>query len=146
MKDEMQVCSFELAKKLKELGVKQEGWFWYIKHIGENYHHYVTLGMPHFTFTDHNNLMHETPIWEIPTWEIFPAYTVAELLDLMPLVNGCPVQLIKGATIDKGIMYCARYDNLQLNYSSIETLPDKNPANALAKMLIMLMEEEHIKL
>ena len=36
MKLEEQVCSLELAKKLKELGVKQESYFWYYELYGDN--------------------------------------------------------------------------------------------------------------
>ncbi len=143
--DSKQVCSFELTKKLKELGVKQEGFFWYIKHEGKDFRPHVSIGMPHFTYEDKvNGLVYETPIWEISTWEFYPAFTVAELLELMPLVNGCPLQLLKGAKLGEGITYCARYDNLQMHYGTLETLTDENPANALAKMLVYLIEEGHI--
>ena len=59
MKLEDQVCSLENAKKLDELGVKAESYFIHTD--------------------DGVNPRHFTPNW----WEVTPAYTVAELLNML---------------------------------------------------------------
>ena len=68
---EQQVCSLELAKKLKKLGVKQESLFWYT-HAPKNrqdgeWIHVLTYGR--------NNMRDET----------IPAFTVAELGEMLPM-------------------------------------------------------------
>lgn len=66
MKLEDQVCSLEIAKKLKELGVRQDGLFWYDEHFPDPYKvelkaFYAALLNPHWAF------------------RVCSAYTVAEL-------------------------------------------------------------------
>jgi hypothetical protein len=63
------------------------------------------------------------------------------LLELLPILNGTPVELIKGADIIEGLIYCCRYFNYDENVSAV----DKNPANACAKMLIYLIENKLIE-
>lgn len=102
-----QVVSLELAKKLKELGVKQDClYFWQNCHECNE-----QVNEIEWEITD-------SP-WEHPRSEIYAAFTVAELFELMPLINGCPLQLIKGATLTKGILYCARYDSLNMHFSTL---------------------------
>lgn len=66
MKLEQQVCSLELAKKLKELGVKQESLFWWKPKIeGGHELRYRESGMSVF-------------------YEDYSAFTVAELGEMLP--------------------------------------------------------------
>jgi hypothetical protein len=66
---EQQVCSLDLAKELKELGVKQESLFWWVSHVNGNQliHDY-----------DKND-------WIKGVWDTrVSAYTVAELGEMLP--------------------------------------------------------------
>lgn len=131
MKIEDQVCSLELAKKLKDLGVKQESLFWW-----EEYPSIYNLRYyPHKIIFGEDNI------------KFYSAFTVAELLNIFPLINGCPLQLFKGINfVDTETTYCARYDLLPMTYQEFNELTESNPANALAKMLIYLITEEGLKI
>lgn len=126
---ESQVCTLELSKQLKELWVKQESYF-YWSNIDTSHPRLVM----HF----------DQPVRSGDFW--ISAFTVAELMDLLPLMNGCPLTLMKGFTLTDGMLYCARYDTLAVCYTHMESMPDKYAANALAKMLIFLLENKLMEL
>ena len=114
MKLEQQVCSLELAKKLKELGVKQESLWWWQK-------------------------QNHTDTWNIEDMQIcafdedwYSAFTVAELGEMLP----------KGIRTDKkvhGNEWCV-YDYGQA-ISDTTYHQAKTEANARAKMVIYLKEK-----
>lgn len=126
MRLEEQVVSLELAKRLKELGVKQESIFAWCK----------------------NELGHITLVY-LPQWipqikkhgEWWAAFTVAELGEMLP-----PLCEIKRT----------RENNWRLEYISTLTVKDGRPhfdrhsvradteADARAKMLIYLIEQKLI--
>lgn len=124
MKFEDQVCSLELAIKLKELGVKQESLFFYAERL-TGYH----------SETEWKLLIHDdTTVDEIKNYS---AFTPSELLELLPCyIHSCFLEIIKGINLmDYKPKYCARYYD-----ASIIGEPDENLANACAKMLIHLLE------
>lgn len=135
MKLEDQVCSLELAKTLQDLGVKQESYFhWYVSHRSD-YPFILESKEVNYTVDSQD------------TYSVYSAFTVAELLCMIPMVNGSPFQLLKGYRItDVNPTYCGRYDMLALDYSCIEIWPDENAANACAKVLIYLIQNNLIKL
>lgn len=117
-----QVASLYLCRKLKALGVKQESYFEY-------------LFRPDFQ-----------------KWEVSPifktqlgisAFTVAELLDIFPLEISQYLQLIKANHSELGLIYGLRTNEFFADYSP---LVDVNPANAIAQVLIYLIENRDIKL
>jgi len=114
------VCDFEYAKKLKELGVEQESLFYIDKDD-------VVSSM-------------ET-LFEIGDCELtynFSAFTSDELLKLLPL----HVQLENGFKYFN-IEY--DYDNEYVIYQNLnEDLSDSKLSNALAKILIWLIENKYI--
>ncbi len=139
MKLEDQVCSLELAKKLKELGVKQESyWYW---------HFYSML-------SDTN-----PPSWQLVSCvtdkkDKYSAFTVAELGEILP-------KWIK----KEKLHYCLTMDwfgnGVNVNYENrnkvveivekaegkeysniLHTVCDESEANARAKMLIYLIENK----
>lgn len=71
-----QVCSLELAKKLKELGVKQESLFYWSKGIGEGS---ILLGEP-----DNFNLEPKPMVDTADLKVRYSAFTVAELGEMLP--------------------------------------------------------------
>jgi hypothetical protein len=149
-----QVCSLEYAKKLKELGVNQESLFWWYQH---NKKKYPTDWCIMYSSYD-----------SIP--DRYSAFTPAELLQLLPnritLTEGEPYNSFQ-LRIEKGIwikdmddpnklhqseMYMVNYycdsTSQEINWmfsSMTKNMTDENPANALAMMLIYLLEQGLIK-
>lgn len=121
MKIEDQVCSLELAKRLKELGIKQESYFYW-----EN--------IPNCGYV----ISYDPSFWE----DMYSAFSVAELGEMLPSkIQDYNLTIVKcGYLYD--LMYSTRYDDIQLSYRDIE---DINLANAMAKMLIHLLENGYVK-
>ena len=125
-----QVVSLELAQKLKELGVKQESlFFWNIWH-GQ---------MDDFLWQIH----YGQPVKRgdgVLSEETYSAYTVAELLERLP-ASTC---LVKKTDIKmkQEVRYYA--ETFDFHPTISPDLHDKNPANALAKLLIQLYENKLI--
>ena len=133
MKLESQVISLEIAKKLKELGVKQESLFSWYKF----------------------ELWSEPRIWmnpDDPKAELaclsgkrefmISAFTVAELLTMMP-------RYVKNTWEFSLNMFMGKYEvRYEETDSAIDWLneSDENPANALSLMLIYLLENKLITL
>lgn len=131
MKLEDQVSSLELAKKLKELGVKQESYFVWAWQDGEE-----------------PSLIPEKECLYIYNW--VSAFTVAELGEMLP--PDTPSD--RGA--DSGNYYCAMLTDDEGNtywdkkFESCETMEykifhEKTEADARAKMLIYLIENDLVK-
>lgn len=123
MKIEQQVCSLELSKKLKELGVKQESLFhWYFH---QNKNKKFELGI----------LYGKKELME-SQWS---AFTVAELGEMLP--GGiCQTDKINKERDPDLKSYC-----IYLAGDSFHA-KDDNEANARAKMLIHLIENKLITL
>lgn len=127
MKLENQVTSLELSKRLKELGVKQDGIFWWVQHknpvedqtprveIGyDAYEHVYKILVSAFTVSELGEMLKSLYIGkEAPGKIIFPEY--------MP-------------SIDKWCSYL---------YGNIE---EKTEADARTKILIYLIENKFISL
>lgn len=122
MKLEQQVCSLELAKRLKGLGVKQESLFWWVKvkHDGE---HFVKM---------------EGTIayWEAKRLgfdDIYSAFTVAELGEMLPAGIVQTDKCKKETDLKEWALYLA---------GSKHHVFSDNEADARAKMLIYLIENK----
>jgi hypothetical protein len=125
MKLEDQVCSIEYAKKLKELGVKQESLFYY-----------VNIPRKDKAYDDCWTLLHSAD--EILDSCFIPenpdkaaAFTVAELFEMLP----------EGYSLNKAsdLFYCEKRSHGG-GFASA-----KNPADTVAKMLIYLLENEFME-
>ena len=67
-------CDLEYAKKIKELGVKQEGvWWWWVNKLSH-------LGRP---------MLRNFGSGEFKYWDRFVAFTVAELLNVLTEIKRC---------------------------------------------------------
>jgi hypothetical protein len=121
MKLENQVCSLELSKKLKELGVKQESLFWWFCD-GSQAHRiiYGNTDVPMTKYTLHS------------------AFTVAELGELLPL-------FVDTSKNDKGEYYTETIASV-LGWKDDQVFFEKTEAGARAKMLIYLLENKLITL
>jgi hypothetical protein len=123
MKLENQVVSLELAKKLKELGVKQESYFWW--------------------YPEHQQLLSDNTLSTVPTMlvdrnyrrgtspngDFVSAFTVAELGEMLP--PHFPTLLS-----DFGLYDCYANSNLISLTKSVSAV---NEADARAGMLIYLI-------
>ncbi len=123
MKLEDQVVNLELSKRLKELDIKQESSFYYLNIDGE--------GEYYIYFMEH---MPEEDEYE---GDPIAAFTVAELIDLLPCEIGNPhLEIGKHRDGTYGVEYLC----MENGYTN-----DKTLANSAAKMLIYLLENGLIK-
>lgn len=128
---ENQVCSLDIAKRLKELGVKQESLFtWEEWPDG-----------PHLFYADGDIRMHPN----------YAAYTVAEVGEILPETLGRPRDGIKQYDIEQYKYTTGDIYQLQVS-DYVNTVPhllfvarDKNEANARTKCLVYLLENKLIK-
>jgi hypothetical protein len=124
MKLEDQVCSLELAKRLKELGVKQESYFYWECDRNKKYPPNVAIGKYD----------------ESRVYQYFSAFTVAELGEMLPRLSSSyrsPETDPKHPKLFDGLWKgCHKGEKI----SSADT-----EANARAKMLIHLIETKIIK-
>lgn len=134
---EKQVCSLELAKQLKELGVKQESlWYW------EN-------GYREYAYGHKNYQKDDGCLWRLLNFqpavskEYCSAFTVAELGEMLPwrTVSGKIRDMDKLEEI-KIIGYWCDFVNKE-DESSTEQRADTE-ADARAKMLVYLLENRLI--
>lgn len=124
MRLEGQVVSLELAKKLKELGVKQESLFYWSFYDDGN-----SIDAPAVAFVDNCNLSFME--------DLVSAFTVAELGEMFPINTSTT----KGASW----WHCQWWDGVQDITRDKATkhhrIPSETEADARAKMLVYLLEE-----
>jgi len=126
MKLEDQVCSLELAKKLKELGVEQESYFqWYRERIGGSYN----CGQYSILETA------DTEPW-------FAAYTVAELGEKLPVMYMTYRDFGKSYEVENWYASGLSKERYPIHHHSYAT--SSTEVNARAKMLIHLVENKII--
>lgn len=130
MNIESQVTSLELSKKLKDLGVKQDSLFyWYknpIKIIDDTF------------FIEYEESINVNIYRDYPDpIKLYSAYSASELLELLP-------DKIKIENINYYFDIKKTHFNYIASYNDLTTLiideSDKNVCNALAKILIRLIE------
>ena len=149
---EDQVCSFELAKQLKELGVKQESLFYRFDHECHTY-----LFCKYYEqYSPHVNLNIE---------EGYASFTASELIELLPhritLKEGEPfnsfrLRIEKSFVVEEGliIIYLINYfcdstectgENAWLQRGLFQhNIWANNFCNALAKTLIYIIENKYL--
>ena len=146
-----QVCSFELAKRLKKLGIKQESLFYWIKEVDP----YIWYNPKNFNY----------PMTTVK-W-FYSAYTTAELGELIPVnitldESHAPFENFRINLTKARLFETELKVNYLLNYKCDTTetagehawlsrgllehnIYDTNLANAMAKMLIYLTENNLLK-
>lgn len=130
MKIENQVCSLELAEKLKKLRVEQESYFYWDNRTGIN--KYVIVNKDFFKVDKRNSIS---------------AFTATELLEMLPeeIDNKYILEIGKSGG-EYQIYYVDRSDEISdycFNKGEDDIdVDDKNFANALAKMLIYIRENK----
>lgn len=126
MKLEQQVVSLELAQKLKELGVKQESLFSWLKLNDLHVQDWYDCRITDYCIVN-----------EYPLDDIISAFTVAELGEMLPKHYSTLRRVIEGG---KEIYICWNTDESDYTNS---TFADTE-ADARAKMLIYLLENKLI--
>lgn len=136
MKLEQQVVSLDLARKLKELGVKQESTFWYeqTKIAGRN------EWKKEWKLSFNNNTKPYSQD------HIVSAFTVGELGEMLPIQISTERGLheirsellsIQKGTFSKGVEW-------QVMYYDVQFYNDPGEADARAKMLVYLLKNKLI--
>lgn len=151
---EKQVCSLELAKKLKELGVKQQSLVYWlnIQHCVHTKVKKNEYGMDEAELDENGNVIIEkidyrielgsAYAWDIKEKDTWSAFTVAELGEILPTKI-----IIKGKDFfismdcEKQVFYQEFHCNEDELYPP-DINDNDNEANARAKMLIHLIENK----
>jgi hypothetical protein len=120
-----QVCSLELAQKLKELGVKQNSLFKYVFSYSENFS---------FKPKIYYNICYNNG-------GTVSAFTVAELGVMMPSIITRNKSIAREFANKNVYIYEVQYSDI--NQSTISS--EATEADARAKMLIYLLENNYIK-
>jgi len=140
MQLEKQVVSLELAKRLKELGVKQEGLFCYVEHKPTHEFHLwfnEVLAMGGLEPLDKRYKLVQQ----------FSAFTVAELGDMLPARGYENEDLVSWSSFfskDKGKWIASIF--WRFSKDKTEWIESDTEADARAKMLIYLFENKLIEL
>lgn len=131
MKLENQVCGLELAKRLKELGVKQESYFYWETTVGQE-DKSVGVVIPWHGRNPADRFL-----------EYCSAFAVAELGSLLPVYVSMPdgfrLVFIYGKTAGGLWSVSLRNNGIQKEFCEI------SEANSRAKMLIYLIEQGLLK-
>ena len=138
-----QVCSLELAKKLKELGVEQKSLFYWMRSLKPDNWQIVIEHRLGFLFENGADLAKHRK----DEFEMLSAFTVAELGEMLP----AGIFSDKGAINSKWMGCIARFSKFKLDKQDRENIETpimecKTEANARAKMLIYLLENKLITL
>lgn len=119
-----QVTSLELSKKLYELGVKQESFF----------HWYVSKRSKYSFILESKTCNYVVDSQD--TYDIYSAFTASELWELLPAaIDRNPIEILKTWFSDK--------HRISIANGGIK-IEDDNLCNALAKMLVHLIENKLI--
>ena len=134
-----QVCSLEYAKKLKELGVKQDSiFYWSVNKEGNN-ESMVIWNLQYPCYANQTN-MYKLSVDYPQYYEVFSAFTCAELIEMIPHLPD-PHRIsfgIENPNIDCGGKYYAMHD--VVDYPCDHFWYSNNLANCIAAMLINLIE------
>lgn len=128
MKLEQQVCSLELAKKLEELGVKQESFFYW--------HHC-------FAYKTDDRIEQYKPE-QSNDWEFYSAFTVAELGEMLPRKLEMMVWNLSHTRKNKETVYLSQTGRHCWYANDVDGGQADTEADARAKVLIYLLENKLI--
>jgi len=137
MKLEQQVTNLELSKKLKELGMGQESLFWYAKTGYSGKHSFLGTKRDMDRFKEHE---YDDMPGANDTYDFISTFTVAELGEMLPFGTKSIHIDAWDETYQGGKTWMCNAPERKkrhIEYADTE-------ANARAKMLIYLMENDLI--
>lgn len=126
MKLEQQVISLQLAKRLKELGVKQESCFWYWEDA--------------YGIVKSSRLENHQPRNPQGGWNSYAAFTVAELGEMLPRKLS---QKLDGSE-DSGYFDTILGEQCVITYIDYHTIAAPTEAEARGLMLAYLIENKFL--
>jgi len=160
MKLEYQVCSIELSKKLKELGIKQKSIF-----IWECFNE-TAYSVKFFPFS----MVSIDEKIQVKEYELYSAFTASELLSFIPMMvdtrkdepfNNFRFNMQLNLIVNQESYTAAQVNSINYNCDTIQlesgspffsytlfnhNIYDENLANAFAKVLIKLIEDGYLKI
>lgn len=138
MKLDDQVCSLECAKRLKELGVKQESLFY---HYNEPYYYGKKCEEENWCIGTKEKLEDALNLREGP----YSAFTVAELGEMLPYFFENVRQAIRyeKCPSKSGFEWVISHSK---NYNNTFCISEQTEVNARAKMIIYLLENKLMEL
>lgn len=127
MEPEDQVCSLELAKRLKELGIKQDSFFYWWQRVDG-------CGSPRQPWKQREDYVLLNHFSQHPFQEIFSAFTVAELGKILTSTASYEAMLFFLPN------YIKQNDDWLFTYNNgcIQYLQAKTEADARSKIIIHL--------
>ncbi len=156
MKLEQQVCSLDLAKRLKELGVRQESLFYWRLgyHTSEKFDKGVSLGKegiisdkyeltydPKPRYTTANVKWNQRDLAILEESEV-AAFTVAELGEMLPTARGFSYLVTVKSRVSKTKHFWKCFYFHAEEGGEIDAVMADTEADARAKMLIYLLENK----
>ena len=134
MKLEDQVCSLELAKRLKELGVRKDSIFYWLEkpfriNVKENGEQEMIEWETQLAFPPYSYIASDV--------KVYSAFSVGELGEMLPLGK------LAASSKDESGWYMQVIAPIE---KWKEMYPCKNEADARAKMLIHLIEQGIVKI
>jgi len=133
MKLEEQVCSLELAKRLKELKINQESIFYWRRWVPIRGSSYIT---PEWSLSYYKGSDDD--------YEVISAFSVAELGELLPdLIKIRAENYFITMDCDKYIYYENIKKTCEIHF--MDNGDEFTEADARAKMLIYLIENEYVE-
>lgn len=134
MKIEDQVCSLELAKRLEELGVKQESYF---------YHHWYKKNRD-YEYIDHKICAEKIEEFDDGKWKlkVYSAFTVAELGEILPANLEDKYLTSHKCSRNGWWIFYSKFNDKDTDNNSCWSAREPD---ARAKMLIYLIENNLIK-
>lgn len=138
MKLSEQICNLELSKRLKELGVKQNSFFWHYQDRFSTNPNYGEAGWKNPQEAMPWKIEHYQPSKISGSRVLFEyaAFTAAELGELLPM---------RFATIKQPNGYIPVEFEPIIGETRYSDFIDKNEANSRARMLIWLIENRRLE-
>ena len=144
MKLENQVCSLELSKRLKELGVKQESLFYYQNQPFNDGTNDIVISIKEIISANNGNSIMNTYSMDEFDEPIYSAFTVSELSEMLPF----PFCKDDFLFISKGPDFYNAYYNHTIHGLSYYGYICKSEkfSDCLANLLISVLENKLMEL